>query len=731
MTVTEINEQYRQITRMLDEGRMKEAMTQLAAYLEGCNAYKLYTKLEEVQTSYQYMLQYMRQGVADAGRTQLYHHLQAMVWMLVDQVHLHLLDNTSPSYYHTLRKSLSGTTVPPLDEWLDVMETFTDDLSVCSLMPDNKDALKEALERHEQAQKRMFMAVWTNSAWGVEDAASFRRALDSALMPVSDLCLLVSAVTLSLLQCFDSLKLKALIEAQTHNDTQVSCRALVGISLVLLAYPHRIDLYPDLYHAITMQGDNSTFVSRLLTVYLQLLRAQDTEQVDKKMRDEIIPEMMKNVNLMRGMKFGMDDVNEENDFNPDWEEAMNKSGFSDKIREINELQLEGSDVYMSSFSQLKHFPFFRDLHHWFYPFDRYHSSIIHLFGLRQDDENNLLNLVLLSGFFCNSDKYSLCFTMEQLTSSQRDMMFSQIAPDDLDDLKNEASMARYRQYSERPEVIITQYVHDLYRFFRLYPRRLEFQDPFKGNLDLHELSVLKPFLSEPEQLRQVADFHFHKAHYDRAIPLYHALADTPIADADLFQKWGYSLQKEKRYKEAVKAYRNADIWKPDHLWTIRHLATCYRLMRDYEFALEYYKKAESIQPDNYNILFYTAACRAELEQYDEALRYLFKLDYMSDGNDKTWRAIAWCSFLQKNYEQACRYYDKLLAASPIAADYLNAAHVVWVMGNVPRAVSLYTQAATAFKSRDAFLEAFRRDTDTLVAHGINPQELPLMQDLTL
>jgi len=53
------------------------------------------------------------------------------------------------------------------------------------------------------------------------------------------------------------------------------------------------------------------------------------------------------------------------------------------------------------------------------------------------------------------------------------------------------------------------------------------------------------------------------------------------------------------------------------------------------------------------------------------------------------------------------------------------------MGNVPRAVSLYTQAATAFKSRDAFLEAFRRDTDTLVAHGINPQELPLMQDLTL
>lgn len=730
MTVNEINEQYRLIAHMLDKGRMKEAMTQLSAYLENCNAYKLRTKLEEVQTSYQYMLQYMKQGVEDAGRTNLYRHLQAVVWMLADQVHLHLLDQVSPSYYHTLRKSLSGVTAPPLDEWLNVMETFTDDLSVCSLMPDNKEALKEALERHEQAQKRMFMAVWVNSAWGVEDAASFRRALDSVLMPSTDLSLLVSAVTLSLLQCFDPLKLKALIEAYTHTDAQVSCRALVGIVLVLLVYPQRINLYPDLCHAIELQQDNPAFTSRLTTLYLQLLRAQDTEQVDKKMRNEIIPEMIKNVNLMRGMKLGIDE-SDDNDINPDWEETLNQSKLGDHIREISELQMEGSDVYMSTFSQLKNFPFFRDLHHWFYPFDRYHSSIIHLFGLKQDGENNLLNLVLLSGFFCNSDKYSLCFTMEQVPPSQRNMMYNQIAPDELGDLDNEEHMNRYRQHAERPEVLITQYIHDLYRFFKLYPRRLEFQDPFKSEMNLHELPLLSRFLSAPEQLRQVADFHFRKEHYERAILLYSRLADTSIADADLFQKWGYSLQKEKRYKEAVRAYRNADICKPDHLWTIRHLATCYRLMHDFEFALEYYKKAASIQPDNYNILFYSATCLVELGQYDEALRLLFKLDYMAEGNEKTWRAIAWCSFLQKNYAQALRYYNKLLAASPVATDYMNAAHVAWVMADVPGAATLYTQAAEAFKSRDAFLDAFDKDVDTLIAHGIDSQEIPLMKDLTL
>ena len=64
------------------------------------------------------------------------------------------------------------------------------------------------------------------------------------------------------------------------------------------------------------------------------------------MREEIIPEMMRNVNISR--KLDIDDNDEENasdDQNPDWEDWMERSGMNDKLKEMSELQMEGADVY--------------------------------------------------------------------------------------------------------------------------------------------------------------------------------------------------------------------------------------------------------------------------------------------------------------------------------------------------------------------------------------------------
>ncbi|MDE8697704.1 hypothetical protein PZH42_26930, partial [Bacteroides cellulosilyticus] len=94
----------------------------------------------------------------------------------------------------------------------------------------------------------------------------------------------------------------------------------------------------------------------------------------------VFAEMMRNVNIMRNMKFGFEET-DENDRNPDWDQAFEQTGLGDKIREMNDLQLEGADVYMSTFAQLKGYPFFREPLNWFYPFDRMHSSIIHQVGL--------------------------------------------------------------------------------------------------------------------------------------------------------------------------------------------------------------------------------------------------------------------------------------------------------------------------------------------------------------
>ena len=177
----------------------------------------------------------------------------------------------------------------------------------------------------------------------------------------------------------------------------------------------------------------------------------------------------------------------------------------------------------------------------------------------------------------------------------------------------------------------------------------------------------------------IADFHFRKEHPAEALSIYKEITDMNHADAEIFQKTGYCLQKEKRYKEAIEAYRKADVLKPDHVWTIRHLATCHRQLRDFATALEYYRKAEAMQPENRNLPFLIGSCLAEQERYEEALQCFFKLDFMENDCIKAWRAIGWCSFVSGKFEQAMRYYNKILALNrfPQITSMPDTQHCYW------------------------------------------------------
>ena len=682
-----IQEQYQHIVNLLEQKRLKEAQVQLEAFLWNCNDWTLRNRLEQAKVSYQYMLQYMRQGVNDPERQKLYRQLLAETWELAEQTRISLLDEVSTRYYHSLHKNKKNIVAGyGMSSWLKVLESFPDDMAVCQLMPDNKQSLDSALQRHEGTAQYLFLTTWGNSGWTVEEEQEARLYLESELLPVNDLCLFTGAILLSLMECFDPRKFSWLLDAATHADTQVNQRALVIIAIILHIHSNRLRLYPELMAKLSLLDEDGSFGKQLNRVYIQLLRSRETEKIDKKMREEIIPEMMKNVT-------------------------------------INELQLEGADVYMSTFAQLKSYPFFQNPHNWFYPFDMQHSSIIREFGLKPTGENAVLSLILQSGFFCNSDKYSLCFTMAHIPQAQRNMMLSQMTSQDLNELMDESKSSSLRQYALRPDVISNQYIHDLYQ------RRHEYRDIFKEEIALHRIPALKDILCKPELLATIADFHFRKEHPAEALSIYKEITDMNHADAEIFQKTGYCLQKEKRYKEAIEAYRKADVLKPDHVWTIRHLATCHRQLRDFATALEYYRKAETMQPENRNLPFLIGSCLAEQERYEEALQCFFKLDFMENDCIKAWRAIGWCSFVSGKFEQAMRYYNKILALKPLSTDYLNAGHAALLLGNMEKAAELYGKATSESGNRETFLEMFDKDKEMLIKLGVDEKDIPLIRDL--
>ena len=724
MEVKILNERQQFVLSLLQEKRLKEAIEELERIFGNTPVAELST----IKTTYEYMRKYMLDGVKDPDRHKLHEKLIRETLEISDKLFVTGLDEASNKLYHQRRRMdnprLDAVTYGTL---LSILEGFNDELAVSRLV-DDKENINHVLARHEKALADLFSKAWLSNSWSTAEKEEVDRYLESKLLSENDLSLLISATTLALLSLFDARKFVWLIEAYKKGFVFASPRSLVGIVMVINQQKNRLAYYPELTAQISFLFEDKKTTDLVNDIYLQFLQGQETEKIDKKMREEIIPEMMKKASSMQDLKLGFEEGEDEEGHNPDWQEAMEKSGMGDKIREINELQLQGADVYMSSFSTLKGYPFFYSIQNWFYPFEKRHSTVYHEFG-DKDDKGSVVDLILNSGLFCNSDKYSLCFTFQHIPKSQRDAMLSQLTEQQMGGLEEEQKVAKLQELTEKPSVITYQYIHDLYRFFKLFRFKNDFIDIFNTHINFHELELLSFIKKDATYLNSLAKFFLKNEHYERAIEMYELLKENNSISFELFQKEGYCYQMTNQFDLAIEAYHKSDTLKPDNVWTNRHLAYSYRAIGQHEKALYYYQAVEKAQPENLSILFYIGMCYTAINQYDEALQYFFKMDFLKQNSKRAWRAIGWCSFISGKLEQAQNYYAKVLANKPSAIDYLNAGHVEWSLGHIKEAVSSYNQALSLYQDRDKFIDLLIKDKPYLIKQGISPRDIPLLIDL--
>ncbi|EJX08096.1 tetratricopeptide repeat protein [gut metagenome] len=729
MNEQDIKNLHEKILNLIQERKLKKALKELESFMGSQSNWTLQNRLEKAQNAYSNMLKYMQQGAEDPQRPKLYADLIRDCYELADQIYMNRLDEVSNTYYQNQHKKHKNRVLGvDLCDWLRRLEGFQDELAVCQLMPEDEKSLKEVLMKHEITNKNLFMAIWSNTAWSQEEILNAKQFLASKEISSNDLSYFISAITLSLLECFDYAKLAFLLTAVTLADVQASQRALVGIVLTLLRYPQRLSVYPDLQERIDLLDEKWNLGARLQTIYLQLLRAQETERINKHIQEEIIPEMKKQAEKFKDNKFNME-LTEENDFNPDWEKEFNNSKLNEKLYHLGELQMEGMDVNLSSFSPLKKYPFFFEPANWLLPFDMQHSSIAHLWPAKSENFN-LAQMMVKSPLLCNNDKYSLCFLFSSISTDQRQMTMNAINQDELKDLMEEGNeISELKEYANKPDQISLLYIQDLYRFYNLSPCKHEMRNPFKQPINLHLIPALKQILNKPDYLKEVANYRFHKEQYIEALDIYQLLIEQKAADADIFQKYGFCYQKLKYYEQAIDAFRKADILKPDNLWNLRHLATCYRMTQQPDKALECYRKVEEMQPENKTVLYQIGICLAGLNQYDQAMQVFFKLDYLENNNLKAWRAIGWFSLVNGKIEQAKKYFQKVLNAQPTASDYLNAGHVAWIEKQLETAVSYYKKSVALCDNEDDFLLLFEKDKNILLQQGIAADDIPLVLDM--
>lgn len=729
MNAIQIHTTYKSALHYLALGQLKNVFEKTKDLVLELQIGEYADRLEDLQQNYRYLLHYYVTGVEDPQRIIVYNKLIAKLFVLNSELREELLIRNSTFFEYTQKRYYPHTKrhdSPP--DLLKALQYFHNHSALLfNLNEDHEVELKRIRSNYETALPELFGLFWLTTFYRSEEKLVFTQVMHVDYPGWIEKSIIVSALTLNLWRMFDESKLALLFDCCLSTDPRVRQRALVGLCFILAKYNRFLPFFPSIRNRLVLLADDNHIIGNFQNIIIQIISTAETEKITKKMQEEILPEMLKISPLLKD-KMDADSLlnaDEWDEENPAWQEILEKSGVSDKLQELSEMQLEGADVYMSTFSMLKSFPFFSEFCNWFLPFDGQYSAVNQLFKM---DDKTLLSAFVSNNVMCNSDKYSFCLSILQMPETQRGMLKNsfKMEAEQLDEMsKDEALLTPDLQAKN----ISKQYVQDLFRFFKLHPQHAEFPDMFAFSLTMHRSFLFDILSTDSDFKLSIAEYYFLKNHYSQALELYELIQHEENPTAALYQKIGYSYQQTSQLPKALDAYIKADIIQPDDLWTIRKMALCYRLSGNFEKALEYYQHADFLKPNQSAVILQIGHCYLELRKFKEALNVYFKLDAENEGNIKVWRAISWCSFVSGSIQQSDYYLQKLIETSPTAQDYLNAGHVAWCQRRLTDAVEMYRKSLSLQQNNwEQFLDYFNKDKHYLIANGIYADEIPLLLD---
>ena len=686
---------YKITINKLDERHLGEALELLQELANVLGDWKLLDEVADVNSAYGLLLYYMEQGNNDPAREQQHTNFIATCYNIAEKA------------AQTERALVTGTSarMRSISEILKDMENL--ELKNITSEPCEEDANK-----HVELYTELFNASYDSFLWNDEAAAQAQEVIDSALIAENDKALMTSGLFINCLQAFDSRKIIFFADNySTATSSMLRIRMLVAVAFTLYTYRNRLFAYPAITSKLKDLCNNPRFTTDMQNLQKLIIESLSTHEVDRKMREEIIPAMLKSHNF-NTEKFGIDSLEEISESNPDWK------NFEKQVGKLAELEAAGADIYYSTFSTLKRYPFFNNAANWLYPFEENHPGIPK--QIRKTGLKGIANALLKSDVLCDSDKYSFCMLTTQMTDVQVNMIISQLP-----------EMGGYdTAIAQTSESTCRNYLRNLFRFFYLYSGKSKPANPFETDMSLLDCNELAEAFKDKTEINKISAYAIKKGKYDMAISFLLLSETKGFADSEVYQELGFCYQKKKSYFDAIAAYEKANALSGDSKWTLQHLAQTNRIVGNYKDALNYYRLLETAKREDAKIAFRCGECLVHLESYDDAMHEFFKAEYLNPDMTAATRAIAWCSILTDDIKQARKYYDKLLLKEEQGEDLLNAGHAAWIDGDTKAAVELYSRAYAELK-REEFLKRMQSDKEILKTHGISNYDITFMSDIVI
>ena len=707
MDTANLHKTYERALNDIESHALKPAFDKIRLILQTCENWDLLGKADEIEQNYRYMLSYLIDGVEDKERERVYNSIMVSSFQLADDVIRHVQARNAPNLYYEKSRACQSAPLPEIGE-------ITERLLLSAV--DECEA--------EQNAALLFDACWLSNRIQSDARNKISAFFHHPDAKIYHKQLLLSALMLGCFEYFDETKIILLIDACLEETPEIRQQALVYTLLLISRYEKRVSYYATLTRELEALCQQSWFAGNARAIAMRFILSRQTEKINRdlnqkfrKHMDEIKPfiEMQ-----MKESKFLSEPDELFDEKNPEWEKNLNNKEIEKLMDDIANMQTEGVDLMASTFGQLKHFSFFNTLSNWFLPYYSNHSTIRSL-------KNNNEDILKIGPLICDSDKYSLMFASNHIEMSFFDMIRQQI------EANREAVEEQQEEFNflhdpaKKASAIATLCIHNLYRFFKYYPRHLDFYDPFRFPLDIYRTKQLKEYVGDVESLSLFSDYYMRKDLYSEAIPLLLDLVGQNQPQAEYFQKLGFCYQMDEQFDAAIDAYLKADLILPDHLWTIKKLAACYRQAKQPEKALAYYQKLDVLQPESSSVALNIGHLLLDLNRPEEALKHYFKVEFNDKNGEKARRPIAWASLLAGKHEQAQRYYISILSSTPTPTDRLNAGHAWIVCGNIRKGIDHYLKCIEA-SSLDDFLKLYADDCPVLLRLNVEEMLINAIRD---
>ncbi len=245
-----------------------------------------------------------------------------------------------------------------------------------------------------------------------------------------------------------------------------------------------------------------------------------------------------------------------------------------------------------------------------------------------------------------------------------------------------------------------------------------------------EYAAVKP-VPNPQQSRLIADDYLKRGEalvtqkrYSEALTAFKKATQMNPQLSEAWYQQGNTLARLKHYSEAVEAYNQAIELQPDKYETWYNRGNVLVRIKDYKTALESFDKALEIQPDDYEAWHNRGTLLRKFHRFEEALASYDRALSLRPNQYETWQNRGNLLGKLQQYEAAIQSYDQAIRVNAgkseawghRAAALCNLKQYEEALNSYDQAIALNSSSASLWNHRGLVLAKLGRYSDALESY---------------